>query len=168
MEEGGVESEERGNKDRALISRLGYERLYWQLQYLIRVSREEVAESLREALSHGRNPRNLELRTAREKRHWVEWSIRRLRREMRACQVVVSPPLNDGRIHFGSLVRLRNLRKNREEVYRLVGRFESDPARGMLSVDSPLGRAIRGQRAGARVEVETPEGRDIYDIRETG
>ena len=148
----------RKNKGPALISREGFERLYWQLQYLIRISREEVAENLKDARSHGRNPRNLELRTAKEKRHWIEWSITRLEREMRSCQVVVSPPLKDGRVHFGSRVRLHNLRKKREEVFLLVGEFESDPARGLLSVDSPLGRAVLGKRAGAGVEVETPEG----------
>ncbi len=156
----------RENEDQTLISREGFERLYWQLQYFIRISRAEAVEGMREAISHGRNHRNLELRTAREKRHWVEWSIKRLFREMEACQVIVSVPSNDGRVHFGSLVRLHNVRENKEEVYRIVGRSESDPAMGLISLESPVGRALMGKRVGTKVEVATPKGETVFLIRE--
>ena len=161
-----METKPRRTKAPALISREGFERLYWQLQYLVRISREEAARDLKEARSFGPNPRNLERRTALEKHHWVEWSIARLQREMRSCQVVVSPPLGDGRVHFGSLVRLRNLDRDREEVYRLVGAYESDPAQGLLSVDSPLGRELMGRRAGTGIEVKTPDGLVRYCLDE--
>ncbi len=118
------------------------------------------------ARSLGAGPRNLELRTAKEKLHWVEWSIRRLEKEIRSCRVVVSPGIEDGRIRFGSRVRLCNQRKKREEVYLLVGRYESDPTEGLLSVDSPLGKAILGKSAGAAVAVEAPERTVVYTILE--
>ena len=149
----------------ALVSREGYERLYWRLQYLIRVSRQESAKDLEQAASFGPGPRNPELRSARESRHWVEWSIEKLVEEMEACQVIISPPPADGRVHFGSLVRLMNRRRKIEELYRIVGRAESDPRAGRLSLESPVGRAIMGKSVGTVVEVETPAGPESYLIR---
>ena len=152
----------------ALISRQGFERLHWRLQYLIRVARLEVARELKEAASHGYGLQNLELKTAREKHRQLEWSIAKLLEEIALCQVVVSPPPADGRVHFGSLVRLLNLDRDREEVYRIVGRFESDPAQGRLSMDSPLGQAVAEAKAGALVEVQTPRGKVGYLVLEVG
>ena len=78
------------------------------------------------------------------------------------------PAPADGRVHFGSLVRLLNLDRDREEVYRIVGRFESDPAQGRLSMDSPLGQAVAEAKAGALVEVQTPRGKVGYLVLEVG
>lgn len=161
-----MDPKNQGQEKPALISRQGYERLHWRLQYLLRVSRLEVAGELKEAASHGYGEANLELKAAREKHRQLEWSIARLMEEMALCRVVVTPPPADGRVHFGSLVRLLNLDRDREEVYQIVGRFESDPAQGRISLDSPLGSALEETEAGAMIKVETPKGKVGYLVLE--
>ena len=148
------------------ITRLGYERLYWQLQYMKRYVRREVAEDLAAARAHGITINNLEWRTAREKQYLVESRIQGLEEMLASCEVVVSP-LNPGRrVCFGLWVRIVNTQTGRKAVYQMVGPYESDVSAGRLSIYSPVGRELIGREVGDRVTVYAPGGQWRYQVVE--
>ena len=144
------------------ITRDGYERLYWQLRYLLGHSRREVRLALAAARESGITQRNLEWRTAREKQHLVESQIRRLTEMMDRCEIRLSPPQSRGRVGFGLFVEVINNRTGRGRVFQMVGPFESDVSAGRLSVHSPVGRGLMDRRVGERVAVRCPGGVASY------
>ncbi len=146
------------------ITRDGYERLYWQLQYLLRQSRREVCRALASARESGITNRNLEWRTAREKQHLVETRIRQLADMMDRCEISLGPSKAGGRVGFGLFVEVVNNRTGRGRVFQMVGPFESDVGSGRLSVHSPVGRGLMGRRVGERVAVECPGGVSSYRV----
>ena len=153
------------------ITKLGYQRLHWQLEYLRRRSRWEAARDLAEAREHGITNRNLQWRTAREKQRWVESRIKDLERKIEQSEVVISPIQTAGYVAFGVFVEVRLIGLsslpglNRGMVFQLVGPYESDASAGRLSVDSPLGRELLGRRLGEVVDVEAPRGTRRYCIK---
>lgn len=151
---------------KAPITRQGYERLYWQLQYLKRHARRDVARGLEAAREQGLTIRNLEWRTAREKQWWVESRIDRLERMLMNCEVIVHRLEATDRARFGFQVRLRCAETGRERVYQLVGPYESDVSMGKLSIDSPAGQAVFGRAKGEAVTFLAPSGLKSYQILE--
>ena len=153
------------------ITKLGYERLHWQLEYLRRCSRREVARDLAEARECGITNRNLQWRTAREKQHWVESRIEDLERKIEQSEVVISPIQTAGYVAFGVFVEVHLIGPSplagfdRGRVFQLVGPFESDVSAGRLSVDSPLGRELLGRCLGEVVTIEAPRGLRRYAIK---
>ncbi len=146
------------------ITRDGYERLYWQLQYLLRESRREVRRALAAARESGLTSRNLEWRTAREKQHLVESRIRQLSEMMAQCEVFLTPPLAFGRVGFGLFVEVINILTGHAQVFQMVGPYESDVGSGRLSVLSPVGRRLLGRRVGEKVWIKCPGGLSLYKV----
>ena len=146
------------------ITRDGYERLYWQLQYLLKESRPEVGRALAAARESGLTSRNLEWRTAREKQHLVETRIQQLTDMMDQCEVFLVPAGSFGRVQFGLFVEVVEGFTGRGRVFQMVGPFESDVESGRLSVHSPVGRKLLGRRVGERVWVKCPGGLSLYQV----
>lgn len=148
------------------ITRLGYERLCWRLEYLKRFTRWEVARDLRAAREFGLTSRNLQWRTAREKQFFVDRRIEELETQLQTCEVVICTSGQSGRAGFGLFVRVDLAPLGRSSTFQLVGPFESDVSAGRLSIASPVGRRLLGRRIGEEVTVRTPSGDRTYRIRE--
>ncbi len=144
--------------DKVPITRGGYERLFWRLQYLRRHARKEVAQALASARAGGITPHNLEWRTAREKQAWVEARIEELERMLASCEVVVAELNCTDRADFGLLVKVYCPDSGQVTVYQLVGPYESDVSAGRLSIDSPAGQAVFGRAKGEWVTFLAPSG----------
>jgi transcription elongation factor GreA len=138
-----------------LISADGYEQRCRELDALRSEARRELGERLREARQDGDLADNLALQDLFEEQAQLERRIALLEAQLAVAEIVA--PVADGRAGIGSVVRVRDGDGSTFE-YELVGPLESDVSNGCVSIGAPVGQALAGQRAGARVEVTTPRG----------
>jgi transcription elongation factor GreA len=144
------------------ITRAGYERLQLQLERLKREERPRITKAIAEARSHGDLAENAEYHAAREKQAFVEGRINELEAKLGVAEVI-EPPLNGDRVTFGSTVRVED-DEGRELRYWIVGSDEAEPAKGRISVMSPLARTLIGKRVGDRVVAQVPGGKKTLAI----
>jgi transcription elongation factor GreA len=149
------------------ITREGYERLRVELETLVKIKRREVAEDLRDARGDGGEPgENVAVAVALDDQATLERRIDEL--EAALAFVQIADPPADGVAGIGQRVRIR-LGAAREAIdYDLVGAIEADPAGRRISIESPIGQALVGRRAGETVEVETPGGLRAVEIVAVG
>ena len=149
------------------ITREGFDRLQAELEHLVTAKRREVAEWLRVAKEDGGEPgENLDVAAALDEQAALERRIDELEATL-ALARIADPPV-DGVAGIGQRVQIR-LRPGAAPIeYHLVGAAEADPAAGRISVDSPVGQALVGHRAGDTVTVETPGGARVVEIVAVG
>jgi transcription elongation factor GreA len=155
----GVVNEHVGNQ----ITPEGLAALEAELHELETDGRREMAERLRTARAWGDLSENAEYHDAKNAQAHLETKIQRLQ-EMRRNAVVVQPGATRGEVALGVTVTVRDLDSGREATHTLVSAAESNPAHGRLSIDSPLGRALAGARAGDEIAFEAPRGRRRLEI----
>jgi transcription elongation factor GreA len=147
------------------ISAEGLKKLQEDLDRLVRVERPSVLKEIETALGHGDVSENAEFTYAKEKQALIEVRIRDFQERLAASEVIdlENRPASD-RIVFGSYVTIEDLDTSERKVYRLLGQDEVDIARGIISVTSPLGKALIGKQADDVVQVKTPDGLREYEI----
>lgn len=149
--------------DSMLMTHAGYAALERELHELRTTARQELAERLRDARGAGGDlAENGELMDALRESAELEERIVAIEQRLAAARIAPPAPA-DGSATVGSRVRLRRRGAGVVE-YDLVGAGEADPGAGRISVDSPLGRALAGRRAGERVEVAAPRRRMTFDL----
>ena len=129
-----------------------------RLEYLKNVRRPEVLEKLKVAREYGDLSENSEYDAARNEQGRVESEIQMIEETLRQAIIVDSNKINKDVIHVGSTVKVLDLEFNEEMVYKIVGTIESDPDRGYISNESPIGKALMGKKKGETVEIKTPCG----------
>lgn len=144
----------------------GYQALERELEYLITVRRQEVAQRLHNALEEGELIENAELEEARREQSFVEGRIRELQEKLRNAQIIPAERQNTGVVTLGSKVKVRERGASTDEEYQVVGSEEADPRSGRISNESPLGRALLGKRVGDHAVVQAPDGNIVFDIIE--
>ena len=132
---------------------------------LIRTERPSVIKEIEIALGHGDLSENAEYTYAKEKQSLIETRIRDLQERIAACEVIDlgSRPQSD-RIVFGHYVTVEDVETSERKMFRILGPDETDISQGIISVNSPLGRALIGKEAYDVVEVKTPNGVREYEI----
>jgi transcription elongation factor GreA len=147
------------------ISTEGHKKLREELDRLTRVERPSVIKEIEIALGHGDLSENAEFTYAKEKASLIETRIRDLQERLSACEVIdlETRPASD-RIVFGTSVTIEDVETNERKVFRILGPDETDIGNGIISVDSPLGRALIGKEEDDVVEVKTPNGIREYEI----
>ncbi|NPA05952.1 MAG: transcription elongation factor GreA [Chloroflexi bacterium] len=137
----------------------GYRRLREELEYLRTVKRQEIAQRLHEALAEGGELiENMEYEAAKQEQAFVEGRIQELEHLLATAKVIERPTQAEV-VEVGSQVTIQDEDGGPEETYTIVGPAEADPAKGYISNESPLGRALLGHRVGDVVEVDAPAGR---------
>jgi transcription elongation factor GreA len=157
-----------GVDETVLISAEGYEQRCRELDALRNEARRELAERLREARQDGDIGDNPALQDLLEEQALLERRIAVLEARLAAAEIV--PPAADGRAGIGSVVCVRDSEGETFE-FDLVGALESDISNGHVSIATPVGQALVGQRAGARVEASTPRGPlalEVVSVRARG
>jgi len=144
----------------------GFQRLKAELERLKTVERKEVIKAIEEARAHGDLSENAEYEAAKERQGHIEGRIQELSDRLARAEVIEIPKTPPEKIQFGVKVKLLNLDTDEEVVYRLVGPYESDVDKGLISVTSPLGQALIGKEVGDEVEVHTPAGVRTFEILE--
>jgi transcription elongation factor GreA len=142
--------------DRLLITAPGYEDLRAELETLRGVVARELSERLRDARQDGHLADNPPLFDLLEEQAQLDRRIAVLEAQLAAAQIAA--PASDGCAGIGSRVRVRNLDVGDTVEYELVGAIEPKVGDGRVSVAAPVGRALVGQRVGARLDVVTPGG----------
>jgi len=143
----------------------GYKLMEEDLKLHLEVLRPENVRAIEEARAHGDISENSEFDAAKERQAHIEGRIRELEHKL-AMAEVINPgrlPPSD-KVMFGATVTLRDLENNEERVYQIVGTDETDVKRGMVSVTSPIGRALVGHNLGEEVKVNTPRGTRELEI----
>lgn len=147
-----------------VLSKDGYEKAKKELEFLKGPERQRIAEAIREAKSHGDLRENAMYHEAKLNQTRLEARIADLERTVQFAKVVDRTGVDEDAAHLGSDVTLKDLQWDEEFTVKLVGEYEADPANDLISVTSPLGRALMEQKAGTEVEVDAPAGRQKYII----
>lgn len=147
------------------ITAKGLEELKDDIARMEGPEREAMAERLKVARALGDLKENAEYHIAKEDQAHLETRIKRARERLKKAVVVESETGETDVFSFGRSARVTD-NEGRVHEWKLVGSTEADLSRGMLSVESPIGIALRGTRVGEEVEVETPAGSRQYRIEE--
>jgi transcription elongation factor GreA len=149
------------------ITREGYERLRTELEHLVTIKRRQVADDLREARDDGTEPgENRPVAEALDDHAALERRIAELEAALAFARIVEPSPA--GVAGIGQRVSIRLAPGAAPLDYHLVGPIEADPAERRISVETPMGQALVGGRAGDAVQVETPGGVRVVEIVAVG
>jgi transcription elongation factor GreA len=142
----------------------GAERLRAELKQLKSQARPNVIKAIAEARAHGDLSENAEYHAAREQQSFIEGRINLIENHLSSSEVIdVTTLPATGRVVFGTTVELEDT-KGGKVVYQLVGDDEANIKEGLLSVSSPIARALIGKSEGDEVDVTTPGGTRSYEI----
>ncbi|WP_456431831.1 transcription elongation factor GreA [Nitratifractor sp.] len=145
-----------------------YRKLSEELERLKNVERAEIAQVIDEARALGDLKENAEYHAAKEKQGLMEARITELQDLLARAQVIDPSKLPHERVSFGSTVVLVDQETDEEVRYTIVGTQESDPSRGLISIASPMARALLGKEEGDEVELQLPGGKKRFDIESIG
>lgn len=142
----------------------GFNRLQEELKHLKGVERPAVIRAIAEAREHGDLSENAEYHAARERQSFIEGRVMELEDKISRAEVIDPAKLSGNAIKFGATVTLADEDTDEEVTYQIVGQDESDIRQGLVSITSPLARALIAKQVGDTVEVTTPGGSKSYEI----
>jgi transcription elongation factor GreA len=143
----------------------GAERLRTELKRLKSVDRPNIIKAIAEARAHGDLSENAEYHAAREQQSFIEGRINEIEHRLSNSHVIdVTTLAASGRVVFGATIELEDQDGGIAVTYQLVGDDEADIKQGLLSVSSPIARALIGKSEGDIVDVTTPGGARSYEI----
>jgi transcription elongation factor GreA len=142
----------------SFLTREGYDKLQEELDFLRTDKREQIAVRLHEAIEGGELLDNAELEAAKNEQAFVEGRIKELEILLATARVVDDVAVQLDSIQVGSKVLIQEEGSKDKEEYTVVGAAEADPAKGKISNESPLGKAILNHKEGEKVQVEAPAG----------
>ena len=147
------------------LTRRGADKLKEELARLKTVERHAVIQAISEARAQGDLSENAEYEAAKDKQGFIEGRILEIEGKLAAAQIIDPSTLDaEGRVVFGSTVDLEEEETGANVTYQIVGDDEADLKQGLVSISSPIARALIGKFAGDVVEVNTPGGTREYEI----
>ena len=153
--------------NRIPLTASGAEMLREELSRLKKEERPKVIQAIAVAREHGDLKENAEYHAAREQQSFMEGRIKELEWVLSNAQVIDISTLNHGgRVVFGATIDLLEVDAKKEVTYQIVGQEEADINQGLISVTSPMARALIGREEGDEVEVAAPGGSRHYEILE--
>ncbi|HWH73762.1 MAG TPA: transcription elongation factor GreA [Methylibium sp.] len=149
------------------LTKRGAEQLKAELQRLKSVERHAVIQAIAEARAQGDLSENAEYEAAKDKQGFIEGRILEIEGKLAAAQIIDPASLDaGGRVVFGSTVDLEDEESGSQVTYQIVGDDEADLKQGLISVSSPIARAMIGKEAGDVAEFQAPGGKRRYEIVE--
>jgi transcription elongation factor GreA len=143
----------------------GAEKLRAELKELKSVARPKVIQAIAEARAHGDLKENAEYHAAREQQGFIEGRIEEINAKLSHAEIIDVTKLGSGgRVVFGATVALLDEDSGEETTYQIVGEDEADIKEGLISVTSPIARALIGKEEGDIAEVQAPGGMKTYEI----
>jgi len=145
----------------------GAEQLREELERLKRVERPRVIEAIAEARAHGDLKENAEYHAAREQQGFIEGRISEIEGKLSHAEIIDVTKLSpNGKVMFGATVDVLEIDKDEEHTFMIVGDDEADIKQGMISISSPIARALIGKSEGDQAVVEAPGGAREFEILE--
>ena len=147
------------------LTKRGAEKLKEELGRLKNVERHAVIQAIAEARAQGDLSENAEYEAAKDKQGFIEGRILEIEGKLAAAQIIDPATLNaEGRIVFGSTVDLEDEDSGAAVTYQIVGDDEADLKHGLVSISSPIARALIGKVVGDVAEVQAPGGLKHYEV----
>jgi transcription elongation factor GreA len=144
---------------------IGAEKLKVELKQLKTVDRPRITKAIAEARAHGDLSENAEYHAAREQQSFAEGRINAIDSALAEAQIIDVTELDaGGRVVFGATVDLLNVETDAEVTYQIVGEEEADIEEGLISITSPIARALIGKEEGDSADVNAPSGIIEYEI----
>lgn len=143
----------------------GAQRLRDELQKLKTVDRPRIISAIAEARAHGDLRENAEYHAAKEEQGFAEGRIAAIEQCLGSAELIDVSGLNvSGRVVFGATLALYEVSTEKEVTYQIVGEMEADISKGLISISSPIARALIGKSEGDQVTVDAPGGAREYEI----
>jgi transcription elongation factor GreA len=152
------------NEKETLLTTEGLQKLQEELDDLKTVHRAEVNNRIRQAKEFGDLSENAEYEDAKQEQAFVEGRIIQLEAMIRNARVIDESDIVAGEVHLGATVKVKDVKSGNVLEFNIVGSTEADPVNHRLSNESPLGKALMGQKKGDTVEVHTPRGQVSYKV----
>ena len=147
------------------LTQRGAELLKNELHRLKSVERHAVIQAISEARAQGDLSENAEYDAAKDKQGFIEGRIKELESKLAAAQVIDPAALDaGGKVVFGTTVDLEDEDSGNRVTYQIVGDDEADFKQGLISISSPIARALIGKSAGDVAEVQAPGGIRHWEI----
>jgi len=148
------------------MTKKGFEALRTELDRLYKEDRPKVIQAIADAREHGDLRENAEYAAAKERQGFIEARIGEIKHKLREAQIIETREGSSETVVFGSTVRIVDLQSGEKKKYTLVGQEEADIKKALISVQSPMGRALIGHKVGETVEVQRPAGPIEYEIQQ--
>jgi transcription elongation factor GreA len=152
--------------DKFPLTKKGYLQLEQELKNLKGVDRPNIIAAIAEARSHGDLSENAEYSAAKEKQSFIEGRIQELEAVVSRAQIIDPANVQGGVIRFGATVVVADEDTDAETEYQIVGDYEADIEKNLISVSSPLARALIGKEVGDVAEYMAPGGKKSFEIIE--
>jgi transcription elongation factor GreA len=141
-----------------------FNKLSKELEQLKSIERVKIAKIIDMARELGDLKENAEYHAAKDKQGLMEARIAELTDIIGRAHIINPASLSHERVSFGSTVELIDQEENSEVCYTIVGSQESNPEKGLISIGSPMGKALLGKEEGDEVEINLPNGKKVFDI----
>ena len=143
----------------------GLKNLKAELEDLKNIQRPKIVEAIAEARSHGDLKENAEYHAAKEQQALIESRVIAINDIIARANVIdVTQLENNGKVIFGSTVKVQDLETDKKISYRLVGQDEADINKNLIFFKSPIGKALIGKNKGEMISVSTPSGERNFEI----
>lgn len=149
------------------MTMVGAEKLKVELKDLKSVQRPAVIQAIAEAREHGDLKENAEYHAAREQQGFIEGRIQEIEASLSNAEIIDISKLAasaGGKVVFGATVELFDVDEEKEVTYQIVGELEADIKQNLISITSPIARALIGKHKDDEVVVKAPGGDRIYEI----
>ena len=152
--------------ERVPMTPRGHAMLQEEFKRLKSIDRPQIVKEIEEARSHGDISENAEYHAAKERQGHLEGRIRLLEDKLARAQIIDGTGQSTDRVSFGATVVLENTNSGEQVTYTIVGEHEADLKSGLISVTSPVARALMAKEQGAEVKVQAPKGIREFEILE--
>ena len=151
--------------NRRPLTKSGAQKLRDELQVLKTEARPKIIQAIAEARAHGDLRENAEYHAAKEQQGFIEGRIAQIGEWLGSAEIIDPGAVDaSGRVVFGAMVELLHLSTDAEVRYQIVGDLEADIGAGLVSISSPIARALIGRKEGDVVTVVAPDGEIEYEI----
>ena len=146
------------------MTKYGYKIITDEFNDLKNIQRVKIVQEIELAKEHGDLKENAEYHSAKEKQSFIDSRIAELSSIISKAEVIDPSTLNHSKVSFGSRVSLLDLDTDEELIYTIVGKTESDPNKGRISISSPLAKSLLGKEEGDDIELKLPKATKSYEI----
>ncbi len=147
------------------MTKEGYKKLQEELEHLKKIERPKNIKDIAEARAHGDLSENAEYAAAKERQSFIAGRMQDLEYKLAIAEVIDSSSFTSDKVVFGATVSLIDLFKGEAKRYKIVGEDEVDLKNGKISLVSPVGRALIGNKVGDIVTIKAPAGDREYEIQ---
>ncbi len=142
-----------------ILTQDGYQKLVDELEELRTTGRDEIAERISVARSFGDLSENAEYNESMNEQAKMEARISKIEKDLMNVVIIDETQIGTEAVRAGSKVKIRNVELKEDAEYQILGKNESDPDAGIISDQSPIGKALIGHKKGETVKVEIPSGK---------